>query len=1287
MRINKASDDAAGLAVAASLNTNSRVYTRAIRNIDDGLSALTIADGALNALTAIVTRQLELAEQAANGSYSTDQRVALDKEAAALTQEFNRIIDSTSYNDFKLLDNSTQRMAIQAGMGNTSQIEFSLTDKLVQTVGTGTFGTAATVSTGASSTPVSSVSADLDGDGDIDIVTANSGANTVSIMINNGSGIFTLGSTLTAQDRVSEVRIGDFNEDGKLDVLAADYGATGTGTTVSIFAGNGNGTFQAGVQSTVGIGPSAAAIGDVNNDGDIDVVTTTATINFISGLPEITSVTLPTNGVTQINTVTFTGISAREVTSITAAAVGVREVSSLTAVAIAEREVTQLDLPDASNITSGQYFTISSGGTDYYAWFNVDGAGGDPAPGGTGIQIDINSTDTADQVATAVAAALSGTGAFGTSTLSNSVTVTNSTGGAVTDTANVNVGGAFTATTLTQGTNSPLSAGDYFRFNTASGSYYVWFRINGTGSDPMVLGTGLAVDVNWGDSAATVATAIAAVIDPLSDAAASAVGTDVTITNSVSGNVTDISDVNIGAPFSVSVSTQGTNSPIAAGDYFTFDTPSGNYYAWFRIAGTGTDPSVGGRTGVAIDVNWGDSANSVAAAIAGALDPLAPVTATAVGSAVTLTNVTGGSVTDAADVNVGAGFSISVSTQGTTTGIGQSGYFTIDTPSTDYYVWFNINGGGVDPSVGGRTGVRIDVNWGDSANTVAAAVAAAVNPLLELNSGAVGAVTTITGTIHGVGSVAAGTLTGQTINTTQTGVTPPITTGQYFLLNSSTTQYYVWYNVDGGGGDPGVAGRTGIQVNIATGDSGTSIATATAAAIDARAELVATSSTATVTITDTNNAPVTNASNFNVGSATITTTQNGGVSAVDPVANTITAQNHGLSTGAALQLTTTGSLPGGLSTATTYYAIAVDANTLKFATSLGNAMANIAIDITSFGSGTHSLSSAGNTSGGSLVLGNGNGTFQSVNRFALGFSASSLQLVDINNDGKLDLLGTDNQANTAAVLLGRGNGTFSSPTTFATGTAPYSLQTGDFNHDGKLDIAVADQGNNTGTTVSVLLGDGAGGFAARTAYTVGTGPRDIAIADVNGDGNLDIVSANRGAGAGTTASTLLGNGDGTFQTAKTSTTPSGPIALTLDDYNGDGAVDLATVQSAGNTLAIMLAVTEQTTHAARVDLTSASNARSAMGVLTATMNRVNQQRATIGASQSRLMTARSVAMTQREELSRAASRITDADVAQTVAEFAHRTILEKFRVSLLAHAAMSPAVAIDLIKNVDRDNK
>lgn len=97
-RINRPSDGAAELAIATALNVDSRVYTAGIRNGNDGLSLLSIADAALANLSDVVVRITELATQSANGVYSNKQREALDKEAQALADEYLRITKTTEFN-------------------------------------------------------------------------------------------------------------------------------------------------------------------------------------------------------------------------------------------------------------------------------------------------------------------------------------------------------------------------------------------------------------------------------------------------------------------------------------------------------------------------------------------------------------------------------------------------------------------------------------------------------------------------------------------------------------------------------------------------------------------------------------------------------------------------------------------------------------------------------------------------------------------------------------------------------------------------------------------------------------------------------------------------------------------------------------------------------------------------------------------------------------------------------------------------------------------------------------
>ncbi len=201
----------------------------------------------------------------------------------------------------------------------------------------------------------------------------------------------------------------------------------------------------------------------------------------------------------------------------------------------------------------------------------------------------------------------------------------------------------------------------------------------------------------------------------------------------------------------------------------------------------------------------------------------------------------------------------------------------------------------------------------------------------------------------------------------------------------------------------------------------------------------------------------------------------------------------------------------------------------------------------------------------SVLLGNGDGTFQTMQTYATGNYPFAVAVGDFNHDGAIDLVVTNVNDYSIGVLLGNGDGTFQTQQTYDIGGVAYSVAVGDLNRDGKLDIVV---GNEDGTA-GVLLGKGDGTFQAQQKYPAGNDPRALTIGDINSDGKLDVVALNRSTNAFVV---LLGNGDGTLQAPQTYPTGNYPRSIAVGDFNGDGALDVTTANSNDKTVSVLLNV-------------------------------------------------------------------------------------------------------------------
>ncbi len=255
------------------------------------------------------------------------------------------------------------------------------------------------------------------------------------------------------------------------------------------------------------------------------------------------------------------------------------------------------------------------------------------------------------------------------------------------------------------------------------------------------------------------------------------------------------------------------------------------------------------------------------------------------------------------------------------------------------------------------------------------------------------------------------------------------------------------------------------------------------------------------------------------------------------------------------------------------------------------------------------------TSGVSILLGNGDGSFRPASFVALGSATISATIGDFNGDGKADLAAVNEGSDNVSILLGNGDGTFQASVSISLdqpgiSVSPTSIVAADFNVDGKLDLAVATpnvhdvavlSGNGDGTFgspvhyalddpnfvnttnklasvdlntdgypdlvldnlssnhVTVLLNQGNGTFSSPSSYAAGPEPIGIAIADFNGDGHLDVIAADNAVDG--VIALLLGNGDGTLQAAPVRRSGFSPTSLATGDFNGDGRLDLVTGSS------------------------------------------------------------------------------------------------------------------------------
>ena len=229
-----------------------------------------------------------------------------------------------------------------------------------------------------------------------------------------------------------------------------------------------------------------------------------------------------------------------------------------------------------------------------------------------------------------------------------------------------------------------------------------------------------------------------------------------------------------------------------------------------------------------------------------------------------------------------------------------------------------------------------------------------------------------------------------------------------------------------------------------------------------------------------------------------------------------------------------------------------------------------------------------------IYLGNGSGGFTAGGTQTVGINPTSIAAGDFNGDNKFDVAVANYSDRTISVLSGDGSGNLLAGSTFNAG-APYTVTiggvptnttnprpriiiSGDFNSDGKADLAwTNDYDNVSGTevagTIGIAINNGtATPFSSVTATgTIGNNPYGLIATDLNGDGKLDLIAANSPSTGNGSISALLGNGNGTFQSAVNTTVGTRPRYFAAGDFNRDGKQDLALSQTiSDNNLRILL---------------------------------------------------------------------------------------------------------------------